>query len=273
MKNKLLIGTIIFCFAGITQQVNAQLFKRLQKKAEDQVEKAIDKKINGNGKTDTSGIDGNQSETKRIQFSDAFDFAAGDSLVYQSNFNAVQPGRMSTQWITNGGGSVVSSPEISGQWLRMQTRSSFKLKRDIHYPKKFTIEFDLLVAADQVDDLSTLYFGFSKDNSVRSWISNGSIWDMGLQYMNDNDLTVSSRSTGKRLSTNFDLEPYANRSMHVSIAVNGNRVKTYLDHAKISDNNLFDGEVAKHFFISAPLNADHRASVLFGNFRIKAFRK
>src|SRR3546814_8534958 len=55
--------------------------------------------------------------------------------------------------------------------------------------------------------------------------------------------------------------------MHVSIAVDGDRMRVYIGREKIADARLFDGNRAKYLFISAPVRYDHGAQTLIGNLR------
>ncbi|WP_417887274.1 hypothetical protein [Zunongwangia sp.] len=265
----LIFGVVMLVSVPSTQ---AQIFKKLKNKIEKEAEKAVDKQLNKNSKNNGIIEDNSSNNSNRIQIEKSNAFMPGDSLVYTTNFNHLPTGSMSKQWKTTGSGSIVKISRFPGKWLNMSERTSYKLKRTINYPDRFTVEFDLIVAAEKVDDLSSLYFGFSKDNSLSRWISsNNNIWYTELQYMNDNDFVVSSRVRDLYRSGNFDLAIYANQKMHVAIAVDGDRVQVYLDDTKIADSELFRGQKFKHFFISSPLQSDNGASVLFGNFRINTY--
>ncbi|WBL24535.1 hypothetical protein [Zunongwangia sp. HGR-M22] len=248
----------------------AQIFDKIKNKIEDEAEKAVDKQLNKNSKDERKT---DSSNSNRIQIEDNGAFIAGDSLVYATNFDRMANGSMPDQWKSTGSGSIVKISRFPGKWLNMSERTSYKLKQNIAYPDRFTVEFDLIIAADKVNDLSSLFFGFAKDNSLSRWISNSNIWHAGLEYMNSKDFVVSSKVRDLYRTGGFDLGVYANQKMHVAIAVDGDRVKIYLDDTKIADTDLFRGQKFKHFFISSPLRSDSGASVLFGNFRIDTFKK
>lgn len=271
---KLLYRISIFggLILGSVTSSQAQIFKKIKDKIENEAEKAIDKKINKNSEN-RGIIESRSTNSNRIQIEENGAFIAGDSLVYVTDFDHLPNGNMPKQWKTTGSGSIVEISRFPGKWLNMSQRTSYKLKRTINYPDRFTIEFDLIVAADKVGDLSSLYFGFTKDNSLSRWISSVNIWNAELQYMNDDDFDVASNSRDLFRTGNFDLTVYANQKMHVAIAVNGDRVQIYLDETKIADSELFRGEKFKHFFISSPLDSDNGASVLFGNFKINTYSK
>ncbi|MEO2073114.1 MAG: hypothetical protein ABGW99_17430 [Zunongwangia sp.] len=256
--------TVFFMISNVLQ---AQLFDKIKNKIEDKASEVVEEGLNS-GKKDRK----QKSKSGRIQLENTINFYPGDSIIYASNFSRGEVGSMPGDWKTTGSGSVVPVNQIGGNWLKMSERTTYKLNHSIYYPDDFTIEFDLLVAADKVDDLSSLYFGFTKDNSLTRWISSNTIWSAQLQYMNNNDIVVSSSSADIYQASNFDLETYANQVMHVAIEVHKNQVKIFLDDDKIADTKLFNGEKAKHFFISSPLRQEHKASTLFSNFNIRVYK-
>ncbi|MBW2961141.1 hypothetical protein [Mesonia aestuariivivens] len=264
----LIFGGVMLVSIPSTQ---AQIFKKLKDKIAGEAEKAVDRQLNKNSKNKGIAEEDCSTNSNRIQIEENGMFIPGDSLVYATNFDRMANGSMPDQWKTTGSGSVVKISRFSGKWLNMSERTSYKLKRTIDYPDRFTVEFDLIIAADKVNDLSSLFFGFTKDNSLSRWISNSSIWHAQLQYMNSKDFVVSSKVRDLYRNGSFDLGVYANQKMHVSIAVDGDRVKIYLDDTKIADSDLFRGQRFKHFFISSPLRSDNGASALFGNFKINTY--
>ncbi len=264
--SKFLIILSLFLFA---RPVQAQLFGKIKDKLENKAAEIVEEKLNGKNEDNKEGK--TQSKSK-ITLEEVYDFKPGDSTIFASNFNSIPSGAMPLDWKTTSTGEVVSINEIGGKWLKMGERTTYKLNKNIYYPTNFTLEFDILVAADKVNDLSSLYFGFTKDNSIRGWISNENIWAGKLEYMNNNDINISSRANDLYQSSSFDLETYANQVMHVAIEVNQNRVKIYLDKTKIADTELFNNEKAKHFYISSPLRQNHGARVLFSNFIVKTYK-
>ncbi|PST83005.1 hypothetical protein C7T94_10285 [Pedobacter yulinensis] len=267
--NKLLLVSAIL--AGAAAPVQAQfndLLNKAKQKAADRAEKLLEKKSTAGQPAPGTAV----GRSKRVRLSGGFDFTPGDTLLFMDNLTTATAGNKALSWKTNGSAQVLSADGVTGKWMRLQPASSYKLTRSVTYPAKYTIEFDLLVAADKVSDLSAVSFGFTKDNAVREFISTGDIWNCQLGYMNNDDFSVSSRATDKHLPGEFDFEPYANRPMHVSVAVNGKNVAVYLDQTKITDTQLFGSEPASHFFISGPWQADHEANILLGNFVVKGFK-
>ena len=206
----------------------------------------------------------------RLRVNQGSSFTPGRSTLVADDFASAAIGSMPQGWKTNGSGSAVSVDGLAGRWLSLQSFATYKLKQPPRLPDRFTIEFDIVVAADSTKDLSAMPFGFTADNSVRSYVqdahNNAGSAVIDLNYGGSS--TASSSATGYYHSFDFDYRPYANRVMSVAIAVDGDMMRTYLDGKKIADSRLFDGDPARYFFISAPIQMRNGANVLFGNFRI-----
>jgi hypothetical protein len=251
------------------QCANAQLggiLKRAQEKAEQKANDAIDKTFSGTQKT-SAGTDVSTSGStgkKRISMGAAFDFAAGDTVFYASNFDQLKTGTMPATWKTNGSGQLVKSGEIAGAWLEMQNGATYKLNQNYKLPEHFTVEFDLLTSCDKITDISPVSFGFAENNSVGSF-NEGDIAHTELQFYNSNKISSFAAPVDKYQNTDFDLTRYANDKLHVSIAVDGDQMKVYLDKTKVLDSKMFKDNVRKYFFISAPISASNDAKVYVSN--------
>ncbi len=272
MQNLLLKQALTLLFIScMVINANAQfgnILNKAKQKANDKINSAFDTKSK-----DVESKPGSKGSNK-IKINPAFDFMACDSLVYEDNFSAYQVGKMPLSWKTNGSGQVVTSPNLSGKWLQLQNFDSYKLTKLVKYPSKFTIEFDIVAVADKIEDLNPLSFGFAKDNSVRSYTSDayneGAINNISITYYNRHGTNESSSDTKYNHSGDLDLEGYPNQVMHVSIAVDGENEQVYLDKTKISDTKMFNPNRIKYFYISAPIQSQNGAKILFGNYKMKA---
>ncbi|MGP1667609.1 MAG: hypothetical protein ACTS5I_17260, partial [Rhodanobacter sp.] len=203
-------------------------------------------------------------------------FASGNRTLFRDDFASTGNGHMPGTWKTNGSGEVVTLDGEPGKWLKLQNFATYKLAKPVSLPARFTLEFDVIVVAEKVNDLSTFAFGFAKDNSVRTYMqdayNDGALNAVSLHYMNGDDGTVASSASGKHHPIDFDLEGYANRPMHVAIAVDGDRMQVYLDRTKIADTQLFRDNSVRYFFLSAPIRSEHGASLVVSNFRMDGYQ-
>nr|WP_067059755.1 hypothetical protein [Mucilaginibacter sp. L294] len=273
MKNKKLLFIPITVFAILSGlNANAQFGNLLQKakdKAAQKASEAMDKKSSSPSATSTSTE--TQKSSKAV-INSGFDFTAGDSVIFVEDFANVANGSSTKSFKTNGSATVVTVNDESGKWLALADNATYKLTKQLFYPKHFTVEFDVFAVADQVKDIYPVTFGFTKDNSVSEYNSGNGAY-VGLQYYNENDININSSYNDKYLNTEFDLNSYLNRKMHVSIDVDNNKMAVYLDKAKLADTQLFLPTSPKNFYISAPMTYKNGSKVLVSNFKIMTFKK
>lgn len=206
------------------------------------------------------------------------DFTPAPVTLFQDNFAATPIGAMPRDWKTNGSGQVVSVQEVPGKWLALQGSATYKLAVPRNLPARFTVEFDLVAAAESPRDAGNPSFGFAKDNGVSEYTpdgyNNGALNGVTLIFGNaaNGAVMVGSAASGFDATPPFDLRSYANRLLHVTIAVDGDREQVYLDHTRIVDTRMFRGNPSRYFFISGPVSYQHGAQVLFGNFRIGGYQ-
>ncbi|RYF13436.1 MAG: hypothetical protein EOO77_15520 [Oxalobacteraceae bacterium] len=203
-----------------------------------------------------------------------YDFIPGTEPLVQTDFANAALGSIPATWKTNGSGDIVTVQGLPGKWLKLQNFASYKLANPPQLPSRFTVQFDIVVATDTTRDIGFIHAGFAKDNSVRTYLqdayNDGAINAVTFGYAGDGG--VASSATGYNHPVQIDMGGFANRVMHVSIAVDSDNERIYIDRTKIADAKLFDGNMSKYFFLSAPTSTEHNASVLFGNFRIDKFR-
>ncbi|RKF21112.1 hypothetical protein D6851_09255 [Altericroceibacterium spongiae] len=238
---------------------------------QDRVEQEVNRQVRGD-RGDVRNDDGriDDADGQSLQINEGFDFRAGARTIVQDDFSDTPIGAMPKEWKTNGSGSVVSVGGIPGNWLALQPFATYKLTDAPQLPASFTVEFDMVIAADTTRDAGGFYFGFTRNNSVQSYVMDAHN-DGGIAAVNANfagSTSVSSSATGYYHASKLDLRDYANRTMHVSIAVDGDMMQVYFDQQKIADAKLFDNNPAKYFFISAPTRTRHGARLLFSNFRL-----
>ena len=247
-------------------EANAQ-FGNLQQKAKDKAAQKASDMMDGKKSTHTESA----ASHKKSSVNTVFDFTAGDSLIFAENFSSTPSGSSAKTLKTNGSATVATVNDQPGKWLLLQNSATYRLSKQIFYPKHFTVEFDVLATADKINDLNPMIFGFTNNNSAKQYIQQDGA-HITLEYYNNDDIIVANEH-GKYLSTNFDLTPYDNRPMHVSMVVDGERLAVYLDKTKIADNELFTATDTKNLYISAPLQSSNGAKLLISNLRIAGFKK
>ncbi|OKS89205.1 hypothetical protein [Mucilaginibacter polytrichastri] len=269
-KRNLLPGLLITISTCLTLNANAQL-GGLWQKAKDKAAQKAGETIDKSTDKPSDGSSSAPHKSNRAVVNSAFDYVSGDSVIYSEDFSKYGVGTSPTSFKTNGAGSVVTVNGEPGKWLALQDNATYKFTRQLFYPKHFTMEFDILASADQISDIYPVCFGFATDNSVRDYTNTTGAY-VNLLYYNNNQVNVGNSKTNKYVNGTFDLSTDANRPMHVSIVVDGDRMVVYLDKTKMADTQLFTPTDAKNFYISGPIQYKNGSKILISNLKIAKFK-
>lgn len=265
----LLMAGALVLFVG--QSAEAQFWNKVKSHAADVVNQTVDKAMDGKDNDQNSNQNPNAKKNgKLLSIANPFDFEPGSRLLFKDDFSKDTIGRFPTNWKTNASGSVVTVPGISGNWFLLNSDATYKLDSLLSMPENFTVEFDILATANESDDLSPLFFGFTRDNSVSGYLQGVGVAGASLKYFNEDEYYTASRDLDNHHFGTFNLVNTLNNPLHVSISVKGTHMKIYLAKTRILDAEMFQPGTRKYFFISAPLNYKHGAKVLIGNVRIAA---
>ncbi|WP_183759966.1 hypothetical protein [Pedobacter zeae] len=192
----------------------------------------------------------------------------GDSLVFAENFSAFVPGATATSFKSNGTATITTVAGQNGKWLDLRDKTIYKFSNPLHYPRRFTLSFDIIAQAEQVNDIAPLSFGFTSDNSVRQYASNIGTY-VQLHYYDTNQVNIGSNKPEKFVNTTFDLAPWINRPLHIVLSVDGERMVVHLNDVKLVDTVLFSTAAAKNFYIAAPWEYANGSRVLVSNFKVQ----
>ncbi|MXO67150.1 hypothetical protein [Altericroceibacterium endophyticum] len=254
----------------LAQPAHAQLGGLLDS-VKDRVEREVERQVTGREDPQSSRRGQDRSSSgQSLQINEASDFIPGATTLVSTSFANAPKGAMPPEFKTNGSGSIVTVAGKPGRWLALQPFATYRLTDENPLPQRFTIEFDMLIAADTARDAGGFYFGFGRTNSARKYMmdahNNGALAAVNMNFAGSG--SVSSSPTDYYHSLPLDLRKYANQIMHISIAVDGDMMRVYLDQEKIADAQLFDDNNIKYFFFSAPTRTRNGAKLLFSNFTL-----
>ncbi|WP_062053494.1 OmpA family protein [Aquimarina longa] len=249
--------SILIALCTITTS-NAQLLKKLGKKAEEAAKRTIEKRVERETEKETDkGLDGIFERKKRknkqkknkkkkgtiigdskdYEISRASDFIPGNIILFQDNFiNDIQ-GDFPAKWDTNGSGEIVVIN--TKKWLRLGGNSKYIPLSKETLPENYTIEFDLLTQ------------GLDKKTSSEAWIKllledNTSFqkpknWCMvelsPCQFIGSRGV-VEKVANGQRQIRNAigkDYRTVINGKSRISIAINKTRMRVWMNENKIVD--------------------------------------
>jgi len=265
-----LLGIGMFCNYSSSQ---AQILKKIGEKIERNAERAIDKALEG----DPEAADKDDQSTKQQPSTGpfknipvmAYDFRAGTETVFFDDFSGETPGAMASRWTCNGTGAIATVDGFDGQWLRLYSENTYKIKELVRIPENFTLEFDLLTLADNKDGM-TIDFGFDHQKGVGKYYY--------LAYRNPINIEAAFRfdqftftsnevDPAKKSEIDTDMSYFVNDVMKVKIRVQGDRMSAYIGQYKVLDTEMVDPMTKKYFYIAVE-NKENRGEIYLGNVKI-----
>ena len=269
-KYVILLATLLF--AGI-QSGEAQILKKLKKRAEKAAERTVERRVEketskktdqvldsilepgkkkgkrGNGapipggSNPTEGSNGQKDPNlssqdpnpKDIKIYSKFDFVPGDKLLFFDDFSSDFIGDFPSKWNTNGGGELVKVKEGESKWLELKPGYGIVYIPDApDLPEEYTIEFDLLTTGldRKTSSTAVLKVGVSDDPSFK-WGKYANVDIPMCQYAPvgffvRNGGTINSKING-------DIRDKILKQPHISIAVNKQRFRLWVDESKYVD--------------------------------------
>jgi outer membrane protein OmpA-like peptidoglycan-associated protein len=237
------------------------------------------------GNENTNGnADGNPSTTgpmttgpKTMEVYSKFDFVPGDKPLFYDDFNDDFMGDFPSKWNTNGSGEVVTVGDLPGKWYSVANRSLTIPNLGTQLPEDFTIEFDLKVVNLSRNTGSGAVLGiYLSETDGLTTNENNALANLNFcQYI----------AIGVRVDNNFrgdpapiqntlqqDLRQLYQDVVHVSIAVNKNRYRLWLNENKIADLPQFivKPELINYlkFYVNGIDKQKRQEQVLISNLKI-----
>lgn len=273
---------LVFCILFSLQNSNAQIFKKLKKtveqtvlnKSEEIAQKETSSKIDTiyenvkkprkNSKKATQNESDNYDTEENVsqEFPNTFGvyknftFVPGNNTVFYDNFYDEYTGDFPSKWETAGNGEVVVLDSEDGKWLSLMRRSGYyPTIASKELPENYTIEFDLITNGYlKGNAISKLYFAFlpKKAYSMGSAGSVASIEIVLSDYFKVAKVENFGNEATTRVSNSIDRNrtDIINAKTHISIAVNGKRLRMWINEEKYIDSpNILQGKLGKHFII------------------------
>jgi outer membrane protein OmpA-like peptidoglycan-associated protein len=245
----LLVTTL---FLSITT-VNAQLLKKLKQKAEDAVNKKIDKpddnKSNDSKDDSKTASVGQSTDVKagngipNLKVYSKFDFVPGSTILYFDNFEKDNIGEAPMGWITSTSAEVVTIDRLEGNWVKMAATSSqhFIRSKKQSWGNNFTIEFDLLMVKNDYDpriDINLINTGGNMvtDESILRTDKKPAI-NFSAIIGAEKQCRASLYAFDKKFSDVMtESLPYSNTvPVHISMCVQGKRFRMWWNDRKLYD--------------------------------------
>ena len=198
----------------------------------------------GGGSGPNAGSAGNATanDPKTIEVYSKFDYVPGDKLLFFDDFSNDFVGDFPSKWNTNGSGEIVTINDSPQKWLKILPGHNTYYIPDVpSLPEEFTIEFDILATGldNKTSSTATLQVELSDNNSfslkdayARALIPFCQYSAIGIRVQN-----YHRQGGGVEINNvvNADLRETVLNQPHVSIAVNKQRFRMWINEKKYVD--------------------------------------
>ena len=252
--------------AQILQKLKDKLKEKQEQKEDELIDKAGDKldslgksknkTISGKSKsgnseeveTPANGTEGAKLNNQLSAYR-KFDFIRGQRLLFEDKFENEAIGDYPKDWISNGGGEVISFDKIEGKWLRGTNNFAHMPGYIDSLPTNFTLEFDV-INEEKDNDYNTLnvFLGAGTAQDMGGMINNQNStgfvvnFDFYHDEMKYNNWTNSDEpakgfiALANPPTVNLpELNDYNYKKMHLAFTRQNGRLKLYLNSTKLFD--------------------------------------
>ncbi|WP_207510571.1 hypothetical protein [Longitalea luteola] len=180
-------------------------------------------------------------------FAQSSDFIPGGTVIFEDNFSQDPVGDFPAKWSTSSEGAVVELDGFPGKWLRINGGVAVNPELKKKLPEDCTIEFDLVIKKGSCRAL----FGVTPISDVSAGNVHYKKMAVTLQNMTGYpDIVVTKDVQDISKKSDFPVDGYIERIMHVGIAINKTRFRVYLDETKVIDMpKLLVPEYRSNFFV------------------------
>ncbi len=180
---------------------------------------------------DEEGID-----TEELAIYSKFDFVPGDELLFFDDFSNDFSGDFPAKWNTNGTGEVVTIGEDRKKWFEFKAgHGLFYIPDFPDLPEEFTIEFDMLTDGlnQQTTSSAILKILLSDDTSFKE----GNYAAAHIPFCQYSAIGIRVRDRAGNINSvvEADIRDVVLQQAHVSIAVNKQRFRLWINESKYLD--------------------------------------
>jgi OmpA-OmpF porin, OOP family len=237
----------------VKNKVEQKASQRLDNKVDKTIDKTLDELEGKTGKTEISSAPSSNQTAKQeagiVSFY-KYDFVPGEKILYAEDFAQEAIAELPTGWNTNGSGEVVTIKNQQGKWLQLHKSFIYLASNTKEFGENYTIEFDaILKLKNNGWGFPELYFGmlsagslettdnsllkeYSQNASVTATILPGaaSVSRLKLESKVDNKSYFNSNAKDYK-----ELENYYGKPIHVSVQVQKERFRIWVNETKAFD--------------------------------------
>ena len=196
---------------------------------------------NDNSTAQASNPPEDTNVSDNLEIYSKFDYVPGDELLFFDDFSQDFIGDFPSKWNTNGSGEVVKLSKAEGNWFEMIPGHGIKYLPLVSdkLPEEYTVEFDLFTEGLGRETSSTarLYITLDDNNGFSNGreyayasIPFGQYGAFGIQVKNTNPAASKINA-----NVTADIRKAVINRPHISIAVNKNRFRLWVNEKKYID--------------------------------------
>ena len=256
----------------IGQKIKDKVKQRADQKVDKAIDDGLDKAEEGTKnksktkkedektktKTKTEDEDGNKSKPEAVSDNTSspavaslssyskFDFIPGEKTIFFDDFAQDKIGDFPVKWNTNGKGEVVTNSKYPGKWLKMRNSTTYLPEiSSAKFPENYTIEYDLVMSGEERQGSFNLELtslankqqvpGAGDNPGPGIYLTTELSPDGKIRYM---ITTTNSDGTNAGGNTDLNDETLVGKpaeKFHLSIAVNKQRFRYYVNEVKVLD--------------------------------------
>lgn len=226
---------------GIERTVERRAEKEVSKKTDQAIDGVLgtnnkaSKKDKKADKNPSNSAKKHTQEPTTLTAQSKYDFVPGEKILFFDDFSQDPQGDFPHKWNTNLSGEVVTLKNQNGKWLRISnnTLSFPQIKGKL--PQNFTIEFDLVYPDEGLRPPVT--FGFSEvQNPAKQKLQHKDIFYFIIPASIHQNIGYSNTLySGTETTVEWNVNKNTNKLVRAKIAVNGTRIRLYVNEEKIFD--------------------------------------
>ena len=272
-QRSLMILLVVFMPFAMQAQIGNLINKaknKVQQRVDNKVDKTMDDALDevegkkkpkpasaSNASTEIETVP--TKEKKSVVSYSKFDFVPGNKIVYTEDFSQDEIGELPLGWNTNNRGEVVTLDNFPGKWLRMIGGSKYLTANKDTFSQNFSVEFDLVYDVEPNGYLlPSIFFGLLSTGDEPA--NSNKFFNYSTTYqLGKVDLLIAPRGKkgySESYSAKFvsslkggtffsyesksidNLGEFAKKVSHVSIQVQGSRMRCWINDFKAFDMPL-----------------------------------
>ena len=306
----LVAGILFFCTTSTNAQFLKKLGKTAERAAERAVERRVDREAtektdqaldsilepgskkggntpvpNSRKPEENTSENGNSSDNapvassegpKSLEVYSKFDFVPGDEQLFFDDFANDFVGDFPSKWDTNGTGEVVTIDGASEKWFEIKSGSTY-FPNISELSEDYTIEFDLVTKGidRKTSSQAFLNINLEENNSYDYYKAGKNAVNVRIpfcQYI-DANISVWNKINGETIINNrveTDIRAEIMETPHVSIAVNGQRYRLWINEVKYLDipKLVAPGSVLNYLRFEPTGLEDGKDRIFIGNLKV-----